>query len=218
MHLQFPVVANLCLSRRADTQGRQTIDNFFIEFTRKGLLSMSVSARRQLITLFIVVLVSAILAAGSRQFFHSRPKADGLGNLIRPEYIKESVQDAEQSSVKIRLIPLEIFRDLVSSRSAIIVDARLGSAYSEGHVPGAINFPALRPKQEVLKKILQYPKNSTVVVYCESANCSESKSVAEILQNNEMRNVRVLIGGWKQWLSHGLPIETGFHTGLEHGE
>ncbi len=139
---------------------------------------MSASVRRQLITLSIVVLVSAILAAASRQFLHSRREADGLGDLIRPEYIEESAQDARQNSVNIKLIPLEIFRDLVSSRSAIIVDARLGSAYSEGHVPGAVNFPALRPKQEVLKKILQYPRNITVLVYCESTNCSESRKEA----------------------------------------
>lgn len=106
-------------------------------------------------------------------------------------------------------VSLEMFRQIVTARSAIVVDARLNSVFRKGHVPGAVNLPGLRPDEEVLRRILKYPKSVAIIVYCASENCEDSYQVSDSLRKKGMRNIRIFRGGWQEWQEYGLEIETG---------
>ncbi len=109
-------------------------------------------------------------------------------------------------------ISVNVLGELVRTRSAIVVDARLKTMFDKGHIPGAVNLSALRPQKKVLDKILSYPDRINIVVYCESENCTDSESVVRTLKSKGMKNVRTLDGGWKAWKENGYITETGSLT------
>ncbi|MFX0210656.1 MAG: rhodanese-like domain-containing protein [Candidatus Hodarchaeota archaeon] len=169
------------------------------------------NVKSQTSNLFFIVLLAGVLATVSKYIIYANKQTINEGD-IKIEIESQLTSDPKENEITAKVqadqISLEILRGLVHTRSAIIVDARLSSLFEKGHIPGAINLPALRPKDNVLQKILKYPKYTTVVVYCESDNCSDSRSVADLLRSRGMKNVRTFTGGLQKWKQNGLTIET----------
>lgn len=162
--------------------------------------------RDHLTTLLLLALAAALLAVGSRYIFSSTTTPDVSQD--QPERMTQAAPTTSRraTSDEILQITAGVLRHMVSSRTAIIVDARLHTLFRDGHIPGALNLPALRPSDGVLQKILAYPRHVTVVVYCESENCTDSKTVAELLREKGMTDIRILEGGMELWLAHGFPV------------
>ena len=49
------------------------------------------------------------------------------------------------------------------------------------------------------------------MVYCNGGDCDDSESAAILLRNVGIPNLKlfVYVGGIKQWMANGLPVETG---------
>jgi rhodanese-related sulfurtransferase len=83
-----------------------------------------------------------------------------------------------------------------------------GFANSGTTVKGSIHF-----KLRKLKYRLQYPpfknlpKNSEIVTYCACSKDQSSIAAAQILQESGFTRVRVLQGGWSEWLRVGGPVQ-----------
>ncbi len=80
------------------------------------------------------------------------------------------------------------------------LDARPTEAYTLGHVPGAVRLT--EPEWEtLLPNVLElWQPENPVVVYCSSANCGASQSVADRLSRElGSANIYVLRGGWEAW-------------------
>jgi rhodanese-related sulfurtransferase len=44
-----------------------------------------------------------------------------------------------------------------------------------------------------------------LVLYCDGGDCESSTALARILSERGVRNIRVMLGGWVEWLKAGLP-------------
>ncbi len=91
-----------------------------------------------------------------------------------------------------------------------MLDVRSTSSYSnsDGKIKGAIHLKLRR-----LKFRLSFPplkdlaRDSYVVTYCSCPNDEASLRAAQILVDAGFTRVRVLKGGWNEWLKNTGPVE-----------
>ena len=83
----------------------------------------------------------------------------------------------------------------------IWVDARTLSAYQTRHVPGAILLNEGEWERLLPGFLEVWQPNARIVVYCDSAACDASQTVALRLQRElKLSDINVLKGGWASWL------------------
>jgi rhodanese-related sulfurtransferase len=99
---------------------------------------------------------------------------------------------------------------LAGNQPVTIIDVRSpqGYAASTTTIKGAIHF-----KVRKLKSRLKYaplkdlPKDREIVTYCACPNDESSITAAQVLQASGFKRVRVLQGGWSEWLRAKGPVE-----------
>ncbi len=135
----------------------------------------------------------------------------------RGEFRETFFQAAEYPGV--RLITLEEAEDLWrTGAAAVILDARAGKLFRQGHVPGALNVPAAEAGQTLPSDLLGGARDKTVVVYCEGGDCQSSLALAKRLHDEGFRDIRVFGGGWAEWTKAGLPEEKAEKEEKEDGQ
>jgi rhodanese-related sulfurtransferase len=106
----------------------------------------------------------------------------------------------------------EISRDqlrqkLESGETFVLVDALAPMSFAHSHLPGAINLPPEWVDERGPRRIPN--RDTEVVVYCASSTCDSSVEVGERLIKLGYRNVLHYVGGKKDWVGAGLPLERG---------
>lgn len=111
---------------------------------------------------------------------------------------------------------------LLSSPQLRLLDARPQQDYQLGHLPGAVNLPALETddleanrlgfplppeRAEQLFRAVGINSNSRVVVYDDQGNRFAAR-VFYVLEFFGHSHVQVLNGGFKKWQNEGLPLAT----------
>jgi rhodanese-related sulfurtransferase len=109
----------------------------------------------------------------------------------------------------IRLITLREAEDLWAVGEVVIFDARPERSFREGHVPRARNLPEAESRQKFPADVLELPRERVIVVYCEGGDCQSSLALAKRLHDEGFKDIRVMTGGWAEWIKAGLPAETG---------
>jgi rhodanese-related sulfurtransferase len=116
-----------------------------------------------------------------------------------------------QQAPSVNMITAEELKAKMANNEAVtVVDVRSaeGFANSSSTVKGSIHF-----KLRKLKYRLQYPpfknlpRNSEIVTYCACPRDQSSITAAQILQESGFTRVRVLQGGWSEWLRVGGPVQ-----------
>lgn len=86
-----------------------------------------------------------------------------------------------------------------------VVDVRFADDYAQGHVPGAINLPMPRWRnQRYLDNNLN--RNATLYLYCYNPTCHLAAQAALTLLEAGYKVVEVE-GGWEDWVHKGLDVE-----------
>ena len=103
---------------------------------------------------------------------------------VKPEELKKLIESGDQT--------------------ILIVDVQPKGAYDLGHVKGAINFPWAMN----LKSHGNLPRNKTLILYCDCSHEEDSTDVAtQLMEKWGYANIKLLEGGWSQWLKAGYPME-----------
>jgi rhodanese-related sulfurtransferase len=89
----------------------------------------------------------------------------------------------------------------------VLVDALPPMSYAHSHLPGAISIPPEYVDERAGRRIPD--PNTEVVVYCASSTCETSLEVAQRLVELGYRNIRHFLGGKREWVEAGLPLEGG---------
>jgi len=96
-------------------------------------------------------------------------------------------------------------KEIVSSKSAILLDARTGK-YDDGQrIPGAKSLSPSSTKEEATSLIPD--KGAPVVTYCANLKCPASAALAKHLKELGYTNVREYPEGIQGWISGGNPVE-----------
>jgi len=95
-----------------------------------------------------------------------------------------------------------------SPRDALFIDARAPKYYTEGHIPGAVNyllfdFPQKAPVRESVEAYDQK------IVYGDNPGSVEANALTKRLMANGYSGVKLFAGGLEEWAQAGLPVEKG---------
>lgn len=93
----------------------------------------------------------------------------------------------------------------------IFIDARDEEHYEAGHVPGAWQFDPYRPEQHLATVLPVCQAADEIVIYCNGGDCEDSQFAAIALCDAGIPNDKLLVyaGGFLEWTTNGLPVETG---------
>jgi len=142
-------------------------------------------------------LCSAFLFAGLWATFGNAQEAPE-GVFVDGEFIEGYAYVPEFMS------PMELKRHIDErSDEVVIVDTAAELIFEEEHIPGAINFPWVHE----ISLPVGLPRDKTLVLYCACQNHEDSADMAEKLSHAGYYNVKVLEGGWFEWLDLGFEIQ-----------
>ena len=100
--------------------------------------------------------------------------------------------------------PSDVYTDLQNNSGEImVIDARTQEAYSQGHVPGAINLPW---RKIGASSTAAMPKDKVLVTYCDGIHCNASTKAAMRLATLGFR-VKEMLDGIQGWKREGYPVE-----------
>lgn len=89
----------------------------------------------------------------------------------------------------------------------IFLDVRRAKLFGGGHIAGALNLPA----EEFTKRFAEFapmlPRETEIVIYCDSRRCELSRQVADLLTQLGYRSVKIFYHGWDEWSQRGWPTE-----------
>jgi rhodanese-related sulfurtransferase len=89
----------------------------------------------------------------------------------------------------------------------VLVDALSPMSFALSHLPGAINLTPGWVDDRARGRIPDL--DTEIVVYCQSSDCDSSVQVANRLIELGYRNIRHYVGGKRDWIEAGLPLEGG---------
>ncbi|HXW61093.1 MAG TPA: rhodanese-like domain-containing protein [Candidatus Acidoferrales bacterium] len=85
----------------------------------------------------------------------------------------------------------------------VLVDTQPEEAFTEGHVPGAINYPWV-PQ---VKPPVPLPRNKMLVLYCPCQHDEDSIDMYKKLVEFGYLNTKIMEGGWYKWVALKYPVE-----------
>ncbi|MBT2382893.1 rhodanese-like domain-containing protein [Streptomyces sp. ISL-11] len=95
----------------------------------------------------------------------------------------------------------------INGGKAVAVEALPASYYEEAHLPGALNLP--HDAVDKLAPGLLPDKQAEIIVYCSNDDCPNSGIAAQRLTELGYANVYKYAAGKQDWISAGLPTESG---------
>lgn len=124
---------------------------------------------------------------------------DPFGAFVDGEYVEGYVYVPEFMSTE----ELNTRIEQGNTGDIVIVDTAPGLVFEEEHIPGAVNFPWA----PTLSLPITLPRNKTLVLYCACNDEEDSIDMAQKLAQFGYLNVKVLEGGWFEWLDKGYQTE-----------
>ena len=104
----------------------------------------------------------------------------------------------------------ELKTKLTANYPLTIIDVRSSEGYavSSTTIKGALHFKLRKLKNRLAYAPLKnVPKDREIVTYCACPKDQSSVAAAQILQSSGFTRVRVLQGGWNEWLRASGPVQ-----------
>lgn len=109
----------------------------------------------------------------------------------------------------------ELKAKLAGNQQVMIIDVRGSETYASASqtIKGAIHFKTRKLKSRLAYPPLKdLPKDREIVTYCSCPKDESSIAAAQILQASGFKRVRVLQGGWQEWLKANGPVQARTKT------
>lgn len=117
---------------------------------------------------------------------------------------------AQQPAPVTTITAEELKAKLTRNEPVTIIDVRSseGFANSSTTVKGSIHFKLRKLKSRLrFAPLKDLSRNAEIVTYCACPNDEASSSAAQILQTAGFTRVRVLQGGWHEWVKANGPVQ-----------
>jgi rhodanese-related sulfurtransferase len=95
----------------------------------------------------------------------------------------------------------DVKRRMEGGEKFMVVDVREDNEWAQGHVPGAVHLGRGIIERDIEARVPQTA--AKLILYCGGG--FRSALVADNLQKMGYTNVESMDGGWKGWVSAGLP-------------
>jgi rhodanese-related sulfurtransferase len=104
----------------------------------------------------------------------------------------------------------ELKAKMASNQPVLVVDVRAPEVFANSSttVKGSYHFKVRHLKyRSQFAPFKDLPRNSEIVTYCTCPKDEASIAAAQILRESGFTNVRVLQGGWIEWMKAKGPVE-----------
>ena len=101
-------------------------------------------------------------------------------------------------------ISMKDLKTAIADKDVTIIDVNGSESYAQGHIPGAIDYIAVKDK---LAAKLPSDKAALVVAYCGSEQCVAYAKAAEAAKELGYTNVKHFAPGLKGWKAAGEPLQ-----------
>ncbi len=122
-----------------------------------------------------------------------------------------TIQAQTPASPAVETITVEELKTkLAGNQPVMIIDVRGSESYAAATttIKGAIHFKVRKLRSRLVYPPLKdLPKDREIVTYCACPKDEASIAAAQILQSSGFKRVRVLQGGWQEWLRANGPVE-----------
>jgi len=105
------------------------------------------------------------------------------------------------------IMDVKTVKQIFDTGKAVFIDARPCKEYENGHIKGAISFPAAQFDERIEIFLSNYPPSISIVTYCSGRECRDSHELAQMLIDSGFSETRVFIDGYPTWKKEGYPIE-----------
>ena len=116
-----------------------------------------------------------------------------------------------QSAPPVQMITADELKAKVASNHPVtIIDVRSseGFAASSSTIKGAIHFKVRKIRARLaFPPLKDFPRDREIVTYCACPNDQSSIAAAQILKASGFTRVKVLQGGWHEWLRVNGPVQ-----------
>jgi len=118
---------------------------------------------------------------------------------------------AQTAAPNVEMISADELKAKVTNNHPVtIIDVRSSEGYAAATttVKGAIHFKLRKLRERLAYPPLKnIPKDQEIVTYCACPKDQSSIAAAQILQAAGFKRVKVLQGGWQEWLRANGPVE-----------
>lgn len=123
---------------------------------------------------------------------------------------------AQTPAPPVNMITVDELKAKMSGNQAVtIIDVRSSEAFSSATttIKGALHFKVRKLKSRLAYPPLKdVPRDREIVTYCSCPKDEASIAAAQILLASGFTRVRVLQGGWTEWLRANGPVESRAKT------
>lgn len=154
--------------------------------------------------------VILVFFAVSAAFFYNGVSPFGIALQGQWETSKGTVRALSKNDTvdaTIEIILPEQMLDMVQDKTQHILDVRPREIYDQGHLPHAISFPLMEFDEKISHFLSTMDRQSAILVYCSSFECTDSHTVAQRLTHMGYTNIKVFSGGFRLWQDMGYDIE-----------
>ncbi|MCD4722660.1 MAG: rhodanese-like domain-containing protein [Desulfobacula sp.] len=130
-----------------------------------------------------------------------------LGQWETSKGVVTAISKTDSVTASIEINNPMIIKQIVQKKEKIILDVRPREIYDQGHLPYALSFPLMDFDDSVGQLLSSINRQSAILVYCSSFECTDSHMVAQRLKNLRFIDVKVFSGGFRQWQEMGYEIE-----------
>ena len=103
-------------------------------------------------------------------------------------------------------ISIKEVKKLAESKSVVIIDVNGDESFKAGHVPGALDFAAIKDNLAVS---LPKQKDALIVAYCGNPKCGAYLRAAKAAQKLGYTNIKHMSVGIAGWKAAGMKTEAG---------
>ena len=97
-------------------------------------------------------------------------------------------------------------KEMIDRGEVFILDVRTQEEYASGHLKGSTLLAVQDiPKQELVEKLKEIPKDRKILVYCKSGR--RSAQASGILAENGFARIYNMQGGITEWMNAGYEVE-----------
>ena len=114
------------------------------------------------------------------------------------------VASSEPADKGVPDISVEDLKKAIADKKVLLIDCNGSKSYANGHIPGAINFEAVK---DDIAKVLPKDKAALVVAYCGGPKCGAYKAGVDAATKQGYTNVKHFSGGTSGWKEAGEDFE-----------
>ncbi len=107
----------------------------------------------------------------------------------------------------LELVNTEQAHRIVEEGTHVVFDARSGTAYLEGYIPGSISLPYADIDTAFLEAQIFITPQQPILTYCSDHTCDDALLLSLFLLDHGYTNIVLYAGGMKEWTEAGHPIE-----------